>query len=122
MRDEFLERVEFEDVADARAKASWYRREDNAVRPHSSLDYATPKEFMQPATEGGVIGERNELQLLALKSLKAVSLMRWTKKWGAGQPFGSRLGTLTRPSGTLYRREKGLASKSRVYCTSGCGW
>jgi putative transposase len=45
LRDEFLERVEFEDVADARAKASWYLREYNAVRPHSSLGYATPKEF-----------------------------------------------------------------------------
>jgi transposase InsO family protein len=45
LRDEFLERVEFEDVADARAKASWYRREFNAVRPHSSLGYATPREF-----------------------------------------------------------------------------
>jgi len=45
LRDEFLERVEFENVADARAKASWYRREYNAVRPHSSLDYATPREF-----------------------------------------------------------------------------
>jgi putative transposase len=45
LRDEFLERVIFEDVADARAKASWYRREYNVVRPHSSLGYATPKEF-----------------------------------------------------------------------------
>ena len=45
LRDEFLERVEFESVADARAKASWYRREYNTVRPHSSLGYATPKEF-----------------------------------------------------------------------------
>jgi putative transposase len=45
LRDEFLERVQFEDAADARAKASWYRREYNAVRPHSSLGYATPKEF-----------------------------------------------------------------------------
>ena len=45
LRDEFLERMQFEDVADARAKASWYRREYNAVRPHSSLGYATPREF-----------------------------------------------------------------------------
>jgi putative transposase len=45
LRDEFLERVEFEDVADARAKGTWYRREYNAIRPHSSLGYATPKEF-----------------------------------------------------------------------------
>ena len=45
LRDEFLERVEFEDFEDAREKAAWYRREYNAVRPHSSLGYATPKEF-----------------------------------------------------------------------------
>jgi putative transposase len=45
LRDEFLERTEFESVADARAKGSWYRREFNAVRPHSSLGYKTPKEF-----------------------------------------------------------------------------
>jgi putative transposase len=51
LRDEFLERVEFEDVADARAKASWYRREYNAVRPHSSLGYATPKEFSTACDE-----------------------------------------------------------------------
>jgi putative transposase len=50
-RDEFLERVEFEDVADARAKASWYRREENAVRPHSALGDATPKEFSAACEE-----------------------------------------------------------------------
>lgn len=45
LRDEFLERHEFTSVADARAKAEWFRREYNTVRPHSSLNYATPKEF-----------------------------------------------------------------------------
>ena len=45
LRDEFLERVEFDTVNDARAKASWFRREYNTVRPHSSLGYATPKEY-----------------------------------------------------------------------------
>jgi transposase InsO family protein len=45
LRDEFLERHEFESVADARAKASWHRREYNTIRPHSSLGYATPREF-----------------------------------------------------------------------------
>lgn len=45
IRDEFLERHEFESVADARAKASWFRREYNHVRPHSSLGYATPSEY-----------------------------------------------------------------------------
>jgi putative transposase len=54
LRDEFLEREEFEDVADARAKASGYRREYNAVRPHSSLGYATPKEFSAACDRGKV--------------------------------------------------------------------
>jgi putative transposase len=44
-REEFFEREEFESVADARAKGSWYRREYNTVRPHSSLGYMTPREF-----------------------------------------------------------------------------
>ena len=45
LRDEFLERVDFENVPDAREKGKWSRREYNTARPHSSLDYATPKEF-----------------------------------------------------------------------------
>jgi len=55
LRDEFLEREEFESVADARAKATWFRREYNAIRPHSSLGYATPKEYSAAcAAKGGV--------------------------------------------------------------------
>lgn len=45
LRDEFLEREEFASVPDARAKAAWFRREYNTVRPHSALGYQTPKEF-----------------------------------------------------------------------------
>jgi putative transposase len=51
LRDEFLERVEFETVADARAKAAWFRREYNTIRPHSSLGYATPKEYSAACNE-----------------------------------------------------------------------
>ncbi len=47
LRDEFLERERFESVADARAKAAWFRREYNAGRPHSSLGYATPKKLSE---------------------------------------------------------------------------
>src|SRR5262245_22403289 len=54
LRDEFLEREEFESVADARAKAAWFRREYNAVRPHSSLGYATPKDFSAACDRKGV--------------------------------------------------------------------
>lgn len=53
LRDEFLERHEFESVADARAKASWFRREYNTVRPHSSLGYATPREFSGACDRNG---------------------------------------------------------------------
>jgi putative transposase len=45
LRDEFLERVEFESVAGARSKVSWFRREYNTIRPHSSIGYKTPREF-----------------------------------------------------------------------------
>jgi transposase InsO family protein len=44
-RDEFLEVEEFENAADAKEKGAWFRREYNTIRPHSSLDYKTPKEF-----------------------------------------------------------------------------
>jgi putative transposase len=47
LRDEFLERVEFESVAGARSKASWFRREYNTIRPHSSIGYKTPREFSE---------------------------------------------------------------------------
>jgi transposase InsO family protein len=43
----FLERVEFESVVDARTKATWFRREYNTIRPHSSIDYKTPREFSE---------------------------------------------------------------------------
>jgi transposase InsO family protein len=54
VRDEFLEREEFESVEDANAKGSWYRREYNVIRPHSSLGYATPREFSQSCDRKGV--------------------------------------------------------------------
>jgi putative transposase len=47
LRDELLDREEFEDAADARAKADWWRREYNRIRPHSGLGYKTPQEFSQ---------------------------------------------------------------------------
>jgi putative transposase len=44
-RDEFLEAEQFESVDDARAKAGWFRREYNQVRPHSAIGYKTPRQF-----------------------------------------------------------------------------
>jgi len=51
-RDEFLEREEFEDVRDAREKGRWFKREYNAVRPHSALGYKTPKQFAAECDAG----------------------------------------------------------------------
>jgi putative transposase len=64
LRDEFLERIEFESVADARAQGSWFRREYNAVRPHSSLDYMTPKEFSAACDREGERAEVRDSLLL----------------------------------------------------------
>jgi putative transposase len=52
LRDEFLDREEFESVADARAKAGWWRREYNRIRPHSGLGYKTPKQFSDECDRG----------------------------------------------------------------------
>jgi transposase InsO family protein len=51
-RDEFVDREEFESVADARAKARWYRWEFNTIRPHSGLRYQTPKTFRDECDRG----------------------------------------------------------------------
>lgn len=45
LRDEFLEREEFESVAQAQALAALWKEEYNTERPHSSLSYLTPSEF-----------------------------------------------------------------------------
>jgi putative transposase len=51
-RDEVLEREEFEDARDAKEKGGWFRREYNTVRPHSALDYQTPKQFSDECDAG----------------------------------------------------------------------
>ena len=52
LRDEFLDRVEFESVVDARLQAARWRAEYNTERPHSSLGYRTPKEFATLCARG----------------------------------------------------------------------
>jgi len=52
LRDEFLNCVEFESVSDARTQATWWRREYNRIRPHSSLSYKTPTEFSAECDRG----------------------------------------------------------------------
>ncbi len=54
--------TEFDTVADAKAKRSWFRREYNAVRPHSSLGYATPKEFSAACDERAI--HTNKLKII----------------------------------------------------------
>jgi putative transposase len=45
LRDEFLNREEFENEPQARALGALWREEYNTERPHSSLGYQTPAEF-----------------------------------------------------------------------------
>jgi transposase InsO family protein len=45
LRDEFLDREEFESEPQARALGALWREEYNTERPHSSLGYKTPAEF-----------------------------------------------------------------------------
>jgi transposase InsO family protein len=52
LRDEFLDREEFDSVADARAKAKWWRREYNRIRPHSGIGYKTPQMFSEECDRG----------------------------------------------------------------------
>jgi putative transposase len=66
LRDEFLERIEFDSVADAQAKAVWYRREYNTIRPHSSLGYKTPKEFSAACDKKGKKGAKQRINETSL--------------------------------------------------------
>jgi putative transposase len=52
LRDEFLDAEEFESAEDGQEKARWWRREYNTIRPHSGLDYQTPKEFSDACDRG----------------------------------------------------------------------
>lgn len=63
LRDEFLERVEFESVPDARAKANWFRREYNTIRPHSSIDYKTPREFSEECDKKSLIKDSSRSEI-----------------------------------------------------------
>jgi putative transposase len=63
LRDEFLERVEFESVPDARAKASWFRREYNTIRPHSSIGYKTPREFSEECDQKHPVEEQSKSEV-----------------------------------------------------------
>ncbi|MVN88931.1 transposase [Deinococcus sp. HMF7620] len=47
MRDEFLNMHWFLSVPQARLSLASWRRDDNAVRPHSSLGNLTPQEFVR---------------------------------------------------------------------------
>ena len=50
LRDEFLDREEFESEPQARALGALWKEEYNTERPHSSLGYMTPAEFAATCT------------------------------------------------------------------------
>lgn len=87
MRDEFLDREEFESETDARDKAKWWRREYNRIRPHSGYrlqDTANVQQRMRPrpaADEGD--GQRIKLCLWDFH-------FGWTKERVADQGAANR--------------------------------
>jgi putative transposase len=70
LRDEFMDREEFESVPDARMQAAQWRHEYNTQRPHSSLGYQTPKEFATLCACG------DSTSLRSAESPQAHSVMR----------------------------------------------
>ena len=50
-RDECLNANWFQNLADAKRKIESWRREYNSERPHSSLDYRTPDEYLKACSE-----------------------------------------------------------------------
>ena len=68
LRDEFLERDASSSPWPTRGrKASWYRREYNSIRPHSSFGYATPKEFRATCDAKGA-AKHMTLQLSSVRN------------------------------------------------------
>ena len=59
LRDEFLDRTAFVNVADAKAQAEAFKREFNTVRPHSGLGYKTPREFAATCGKPGADKTKN---------------------------------------------------------------
>jgi putative transposase len=51
LRDECLNANWFTSLADARQKIEWWRRDYNEQRPHSSLGYLSPAEFVKTQAE-----------------------------------------------------------------------
>jgi putative transposase len=61
LRDDCLERVEFDTVSDAVEETKWHRREYNTVCPHSALGYKTPKVFSVECDEKSSKKEPREI-------------------------------------------------------------
>ena len=84
LRDEFLDREEFESEPQARELGTLWKGEYNTERPHSSLGYLTPAEFAATCTRYVPIEETRPSCCLLNNRISDL-LYHWTKKWGAGQ-------------------------------------
>ena len=83
VRDEFLDREEFESEPQARALGALWKGEYNTERPHSSLGYRTPAEFW-PLARGMCLSKKTRPIPRLLNKRTGDSHYHWTKKSGAG--------------------------------------
>jgi putative transposase len=84
VRDEFLNREEFESEPQARALGALWKGEYNTERPHSSLGYMTPAEFAATCVRYVPVDEDLSIPRL-LNQRIGDSHCHWTKKWGVDQ-------------------------------------
>jgi transposase InsO family protein len=71
-RDECLNENWLRDLADAREKIAQWKQDYNEKRPHSSLQYRTPREFAAQAASfhGKEVGRTETGESLIIRGLK----------------------------------------------------
>ena len=82
VRDEFLNREEFESEPQARALGALWKEEYNTERPHSSLGYQTPAEFAA-LVRGMCLSMKTCPIPRLLNRRTGISHYRWIKKRGS---------------------------------------
>ena len=112
LRDELLDREEFENPPQAQAMGWLWKEKFNTRSPHSSLDYKTPAEYASTCKRYVPIEETPSKRPLMNKRT-GDSHDPWTKKWGACHRSGHRRRGFSLP-GSLGRGTRNSGSRSET--------